>query len=77
MRNCTGRGVATAVAAATTVPAPAAEPTSRLQFKLQKTRKTLESNVQQFTADMKEAKSISTLKKAIAVFKPDGFPTEA
>ena len=68
MRNCTGRGFATT--AATTVPALAAEPRSILQFKLQKTREALEGNVQQFTVDMKEAKSLSTLKKAIAVFKP-------
>ena len=70
MRNCTGRGVATTVAAATTVPAPAVEPRSRLQFKLQKTREALEGNVQQFTVNMKEAKSLSTLTKAITVFKP-------
>ena len=42
MCNCIGRGVATANAAATTVPAPAitttaAKPRSRLQFKLQQT----------------------------------------
>ena len=41
MRNCTGHGVATTVAAATTVPAPAVDPSSRLQFKLQKTHKAL------------------------------------
>ena len=70
MRNCTGRGVATTVAAATTVPAPSAEPRSRLQFILQKTREALEGNVQQFTVNMEEAKSISTFKKAIVVFKP-------
>ena len=70
MRNCTGRGGVTTVAAATTVPSPAVEPRSRLQFKLQKTCEALEDNVQQFTINMKEAKSLSTLKKAIAVFKP-------
>ena len=72
MRNCTGRGVAT------TVSAPAAKKRctshgvapERLQFKLQKTREALEGNVQQFTVNMKETKSLSTLKKAIAVFKP-------
>ena len=42
----------------------------RLQFKLEKTRESLEGNVHQFTVDMKEAKSLSTLKKTIAVFKP-------
>ena len=41
-----------------------------LQFKLQKTREALEGNVQQFTVNMKEAKRLSTLEKAIAVFKP-------
>ena len=41
MHLCTGRGVAIAVAAATTVPEPAAEPISILQFKLQKTRELL------------------------------------
>ena len=41
-----------------------------MQFKLQNTHEALEGNVQQFTADLKEAKSLSTLKKAIAVFKP-------
>ena len=41
-----------------------------MQFKLQKTREALEGNVQQFTINMKEAKSLSTLEKAIAVFNP-------
>ena len=58
MRNCTGRGVA--VAAATTFPAAKQRCTGiaseRLQFK--------------FTVNMKEAKSLSTLEKAIVVFKP-------
>ena len=70
MRNSTGRGVATAVAAATTVPAPAAVPRSRLQFTLQHTRRGLRGDVEQFTVNMKEAKRLSTLKKLIAVFKP-------
>ena len=65
-----GRGVTTTVAAATTVPAPAVEPRSRLRFKSQKTREALEGKVQQFTVNMKEAKVLSTSKKAIAVFKP-------
>ena len=65
MRNCTARGVA-----ATNVAAPAVEPRSRLQFKLQKTHEALEVNAQQFDVNMKAAKSLSTLKKAIAVFKP-------
>ena len=60
----------TAVAAATTIPTPAAEPRSILQFKLQKTREALDGNVQQFTVDMKEEKSLATLQKVIAVFKP-------
>ena len=37
---------------------------------MQKTREALEGNVQQFTVNMKEAKSLSTLEKAIPVFKP-------
>ena len=41
-----------------------------MQFKLKKAREAVEGNVQQFTVDMKEAKSLSTLKKAMAVFKP-------
>ena len=78
MRNCTGRGVATSLPAATTVPAPAVEPRSRLQFKLQKIREALEGNVQQFTVNMKEAKSLSTLKKdSCFQTSNDGFPTEA
>ena len=71
-RNCTGRGVT--VAAATTIPAAKRHCTGvapeRLQFKLQKNREALEGNVQQFTVNMKDAKSLSTLEKAIAVFKP-------
>ena len=77
MRNCNDRGVA----AATTVPAPAtttttttttttAKPRSRLQFTLQQTRRALGGAVEQFTVNMKEAKRLSTLKKAIDVFKP-------
>ena len=42
----------------------------RLQFKLQKTCEALKCNVQQFTVSMKEAKSLSTLKEATAIFKP-------
>ena len=72
MRNCTGRGVA--VAAATTVPAAKKRCTGvapeRLQFKLQNTREALKGNVQQFTVNIKEAKSLSTLETAVAVFKP-------
>ena len=70
IRNCTGRGVVVP-----TVAVPAAKKCctcvapERLQFKLQKTREALEGDVQQFTVNMKEAKSLSTLK-AIAVFKP-------
>ena len=70
MRNCTDRGDAIAVAVAGTVPDSAVEQRARLQFKLQNIREALEVNVQQFTVIMKEAKSLSTLKKAIAVFKP-------
>ena len=59
MRNCTGRGVVVP-----TVAVPAAKKRctgvapERLQFKLQKTRESSEGNVQQFTANMKEAKSL-------------------
>ena len=80
MRNCTGRGV---VVPAVAVPAAKKRCTGvareRLQFKLQKMRETLEGNAQQFTVNMKEAKSHSTLEKAIAVLKPVmmDFPTEA
>ena len=65
MRNCTGRGVVVP-----TVAVPAGVSPERLQFKLQKSREALEGNVQQFTVNMKEAKSLSTLEMAIAVFKP-------
>ena len=71
MRNCTGRCVAVP-----TVAVPAAKKRCTgvapeiLQFKLQKTREALEGSVQQFNVYIKEAKSISTLEKAIAVFEP-------
>ena len=70
MRNCTDRCVAVP-----TVAVPAAKKRCTgvapeiLQFKLQKTREALEGNVQQFTVNMKEAKSLSPLEKAIAVFE--------
>ena len=72
MRNCTGRGVATAVAAASTVPAPVTttKSRSRLQFTLQQARRALGGDVEKFTVNMKVAKRLSTLKKAIDVFKP-------
>ena len=78
MRNCTARGVATAVAAATTtsaIPATATNttavrPIGKLLFTLQQTRRALGGAVEQFTVNMKEAKRLSTLKKAIDVFKP-------
>ena len=59
MHNCTGRGVAVP-----TVAVPAAKKRctgiapERLQFKMQKTRETLEGSVQQFTVNMKAAKSL-------------------
>ena len=71
VRNCTGRGVVVP-----TVAVPAAKnrctcvAPERLQFKLQKTRGALEGNVQQITVNMKEAKGLPTLEKAITVFKP-------
>ena len=72
MRNCTGRGVATVVAAAATVPAPVTttKPRSRLLFTLQQTRGALGGAVEQFTVNMREAKRLLTLKKAIDVVKP-------
>ena len=70
MRNCTGRGVAVP----TVVPAAKKHcngvAPKRLQFKLRKTGEALGGNVHQFTVNMKETKSLSMLKEAIAVFKP-------
>ena len=76
MRNCTGRCVAVP-----TVAVPAAKKRftgvapGRLQFKLQKTHGALEGSVQQFTVNMKEAKSLSTLE-GYSCFQTsnDGFP---
>ena len=71
MRNCTGRCVAVP-----TVAVPAAKKRcigvapEILQFKFQKTSEALEGSVQQFSVNMKEAKSISALERAIAVFEP-------
>ena len=71
MLNCHGRDVIIP-----TVAVPAARKCNtdvtpeRLQFKLQKAREAYEGTVQQFTVNMKEAKSLSTLEKAITVFKP-------
>ena len=64
--NCTGRGVGVAPAAKKLCTGAAPE---RLQFKLQNSREALEGNIQQFTVNMKEAKCLSTLRKAIDVFK--------
>ena len=69
-RTCTGAPVVPTVA----VPAakkrcPGVAP-ERLHFKLQKTRETLEGNVLQFSVNLKRVKSLSTLEKAIAVFRP-------
>ena len=72
MHNCTGRGIVIS-----TVAVPAAKKRCTgiapeiLQFKLQKTREAFEGTVQQFTVSMKEAKSLSTLEKAVAVFEPE------
>ena len=40
------------------------------EFKLRNTRKSLGGAVEQFTVNMKEAKNLSALKKAIAVCTP-------
>ena len=63
-RICTGARVAVPVAA------PAAKKRSTghgvvPEFKLRKTRKSLGGAVQQFAVNMKEAKNLSALKKAI------------
>ena len=80
MRNCTCRCVAVP-----TVAVPAANKRwtgvvpEILQFKLQQTCEALEGSVQQFTVNMKEAKSLSTLEKeGYSCFQTsnDGFPTE-
>ena len=62
-RNCTGGQVPVA--------APAAKK-KRIasEFKLQKTRKSLGVDVEQFTVNMKEVNHLSPLKKPIAVFAP-------
>ena len=63
-RTCTGGQVAVPVAA------PAAKKrciSVAPEFKLQKIHKSLGSAVEQFTVNMKEAKHLSPLKKAIAV----------
>ena len=69
MHTCTRRGVPTV-----TVPAVKKGFTGvsrkRLQCKLQKTREALKCSVHQFTVNMKEAKSLSTLEKTISVFQP-------
>ena len=77
-RNCTGRGVATTVAAATAtsdVPPSSttttvAKPRSRLQFTLQQTYRALRGSVELITVNVEEAKRLYTLKKAIDIFKP-------
>ena len=68
-RTCTGHRTTAAVA-----PAPAtttdARPTGKLQFTLQQTRRMLGDAVEQFTVNMKEAKRLPTLKKAVNVLEP-------
>ena len=63
--TCTGvpAAVVPAVAALTARKRRTAHGVSpeRLKFKLQKTREALDGNVQQFTVDVKGAKSLSTL----------------
>ena len=64
-RTCTGGRVAVPVAP------PAAKKRCigvAPEFKLRKSRKSLGGAVEQFTVNMKEAKNLSALKKAIAVF---------
>ena len=68
-RICTGAQVAVPVAS------PAAKKRCTGHgvppvFKLRKTRKSLGGAVEQFTVNMKGAKHLSTLKKAIDVFTP-------
>ena len=70
MRNFTGRGVVVPTVAVPAKRRCTGVAPERLQFKLQKTREALEGSVQRFTVSMKEAKSLSTLEKAIIVFKP-------
>ena len=58
MHTCAGRGIPTV-----TIPTAEKHCTGvaleRLQFKLQKTCEALKGSVQQFTVNMKEAKSLS------------------
>ena len=71
MRKCNGRGVAVPTVAVSAAKKRCTGVSPKiLQYKLQKTREALEGSVQQFTVNTKEAKSLSTLEKAIAVFKP-------
>ena len=61
----------TTVAAHTHTPAATAvRPTGKLRFALQQTRKALGGDAEQFNINMKEAKRLLTLEKAINVFKP-------
>ena len=63
--TCTGHRITTSAAPA---PATAVRPTGKLQFTLQQTRRALGGAIEQFTANTKEAKRLSTLKKAINIF---------
>ena len=67
-RTCTGDAV---VAVAVPVATPAAKKRRiGTEFKLQKTHKSLGGAVEQFTVNMEDARHLSTLKEAIAVFTP-------
>ena len=67
MLNCTGRFVAGPTVA---VPAVEKRCTGVAPEILQKTCEPFEGSVQQFAVNIKEAKSLSTLEKAISVFNP-------
>ena len=79
MRNCTGLGVAVPTAAMTAAKKHCTGVAPEiLQFKLQKTCEALKGSVQQFTVNMKEAKS-HNIREGYSCGRTsnDGFPTEA
>ena len=68
-RICTGARVAVPVAATAAKKRCTGHGVAP-KFKLRNTHKSLGGAVEQFTVNMKEAKHLSTLKRAIAVFAP-------